>query len=209
MASTTFDRLPETLKSTRGPRANETDPQCPICHESMTADALTAEHPDCGQRFDDGCIREWLRSADSPTVTCPICRAILAVDRAALQQRHEAAEMESFIDTITEARQRWPRVTIPRIASSFESACALFHAAAPTTPLSVIREHLLLQRRANVVILREEGVDAEIPMASTADLVSRVSEFVTDPVSFENLWLGARLSVSRAGFYRRLRRRLV
>ena len=193
MVTTTYDRLPDTLKSTRGPRPNDIDPECPICRESIPPDALTVEHPGCGQRYDDGCIREWLRSADSPIVTCPICRATLAEDKVALQQRHEAAELDSFIDTVTEARQRWPRVTVPRVASSFESACALFHAAAPTTPLSVIRERLLLQRRASVVILREEGAAAEIPMASTADLVSRVSEFTTDPVSFENLWLGARL----------------
>lgn len=69
-AITAHPPLPDTLQATQGPGVSDSD--CPICQQPFEESSPTVEHPDCGRRFDDECIRAWLTS--STTRTCPVCR---------------------------------------------------------------------------------------------------------------------------------------
>lgn len=175
----------KTLRLTKGPGPHET--ACPICYNTFEPGSLTIEHPGCGRRFDDRCLRIWLVHSTSNYPTCPICREdLVPPEYWDLPPRQRA-------QALLTARRKLPRPS--RFAVNWNSPIVkeAIKLKDPGMSDNEIGKALLAELTMSLDAVRTMGFHEEMRIFPIRSLVERLDTFNFPREDVRELWKCARL----------------
>ena len=90
-------------------RARQGMCECAVCLEAVTPGATDAYTLECSHTFHSACLIRWMRRADAPQISCPLCRGNLSQRLDGLTVRSRARYLRNTV-----ARRRNPPVDLMR-----------------------------------------------------------------------------------------------
>jgi hypothetical protein len=186
--------LPTSIISTTGPQNKDnSDHECPICHETTSSTALTLVHSTCGNWFDDECLRTWI--SEGSTNTCPMCRETLGFAELPTNNSEIIALPRRMkLEAIRNKRRARVEPTEYHIRRTFRGALALLEEKLPLSRQDLL-DSIDGELKLSIYALEfddEDEDDDPFPLTTAPELLENFSGS-HDLKSIRELWTAQRI----------------